>query len=148
MCSWQIIDLICPLQIPKQISTALFAHIPSFVKIHWYLLVISWKQCWQITLSKIDVICPLAIPKQISTISMHKSSLVKIHWHLLKLSYGNENTDGQRDVWWMDGQRDRHMDSQHETIIPRHYHEKKKKKKKEKKKVIYYCCCYQWFFED
>ena len=72
-------------------------HIPSLVKIHWYLLKLSSRNeqtCHgQITLSKIDEICPSAIPNEIFTISMHTPSLVKIHWHLLKLSSGNENSD-------------------------------------------------------
>ena len=86
--SWQItlskIDKVCPLAIPNQIPT-ISMHIPSLVKIHWYLL--KYKKIliclWQITLSKIDKVCPLAIPNQIPTISMHIPSLAKIHWYLL-----------------------------------------------------------------
>ena len=84
------IDEIYPLAIPKQIFT-ISVHIPSLVKIHWYLLnffIRKWKYRhiagrW---LSKIDKLCPSAIRNQICTISMHIPSLTKIHWHLLKLS--------------------------------------------------------------
>ena len=53
---------------------------------------------------------------------MHIPSLVKIHWRLLKLSSCNEKRmDGPTYDWQMDGRMDRHMDIQHETIIPHHY---------------------------
>ena len=79
------IDEICPLAIPDQIYT-ISMHIPSLVKIYWYLLMSSstnenMDSGRQITLSKIDEISPLAIPNQISTISMHIPSLEKIHWY-------------------------------------------------------------------
>ena len=98
------IDEICPLAIPNQIST-ISIHIPSLVKIHWYLLKLSSRNknltyCRQIMLSKIDEICPLAISSQITTISMHIQCLVKIHWHLRKLSSGNENMDLMKFDHW------------------------------------------------
>ena len=96
MCGGQItLSKICPLAIPNQISTILM-YMPSFLKIHCYLLKLSSKMkiqmCGgQITLSEIGKICTLAIPNQTSTISMHIQSLVIIiHWYLLKLSSGNK----------------------------------------------------------
>ena len=90
---------ICQWAIPKQTST-ISMHIPSLVKIHWYLLKLSSRNentdISQADNSIIDQICPSAIPNQISTISMHTPSLVKINWYLLKLSSGNENTDVSR----------------------------------------------------
>ena len=101
MCCGQItqstIDKICPLAIPKQIST-ISMHISSLVKIidtyKSYRTKMKIQMCHgQTTLPKIDKICPSAIANQIFTISMHIPSLVKNHWHLLKLSSGNKNTN-------------------------------------------------------
>ena len=79
MCCGQItqstIDKICPLAIPKQIST-ISMHISSLVKIidiyKSYRTKMKIQMCHgQTTLPKIDKICPSAIANQIFTISMH-----------------------------------------------------------------------------
>ena len=91
---------ICPLAIPKQIST--ISMLICTYQVWWKSIDIYWsyhpemkvQTCrGQTTQSKIDEICPSAIPNQVSTIPMHIPSKVKIRWHLLKLSSGNENTD-------------------------------------------------------
>ena len=68
-------------------------HIPSLVKIDWYLLKLSFRNkntdVLQVDNSvRIDEICPIAVLNQISTISMHIPSFI-----LLKLSTGNKNMD-------------------------------------------------------
>ena len=102
MCCGQItlseIDEICPLAIPKQISTVSM-HIPSLAKVYWYLLLKLWSGNENTDVSradnsiKTDKFCPSAILNQIATISMHIPHLVKIHWYLPTLSSGHENMD-------------------------------------------------------
>ena len=116
-------DEICPLAIPKQIST-LSMHIPSLVKIHWCLLNLSsGNEIMGVSRAdnsvKIWQTCSSAIPNQSYTISIHKPNLVKIHWCLLKLSSGNKiRTDGRTYDRRTDGRKDGRTDTWTSNVKP------------------------------
>ena len=119
-------DKIRQLAIPMQIFI-MSMHIPSLVKIHWYLLKLSSRNENTDVLQADNSVknwwnLPITKPNQISTIWMHTLSLVKIYWHLLKLPSRNKNMDGRIYNKQTDWQMDGHTDSQRDTIILHHYH--------------------------
>ena len=112
-------DKICPLAIPKQITISM--HKPSLVKIHRYLLKLSSRN-ENMDVSRADNCQKLMkfahqqfqtrYPQYQCTLQVCENPLTFTRVIARKWKYGR--TDIQK--------MDRHTDSQHDTIISRHYH--------------------------
>ena len=112
--TWSKTDEINSLAIPNRIST-ISMHIPSLVKIHWYLLKLSSRN-ESMYVSRADNCQNL-------TKFAHWQSQTNINAHT---KFGEKPTNFtqviiQKQRYGQKNQKDRHTDHQRDTIIPHHY---------------------------
>ena len=114
-------DKICPLAIKNQTSF-ISMHVPSLVKIPWYLLKLSsgnenMSMSWADNSVKIWWNLPISNPKpNLHNINAH-TKFGENPLMLTQIIIWKRNT-ARRVYHWL---TDRHMDVQHETIISCHY---------------------------
>ena len=114
-------DKLCPLEIPKQMST-ISMHIPSLVKIFWYLLKLLYRnQNTDVPQADNSVKSWLNLPINNSKPDLHNSNAHTefgenpLTFTQVNLSSGHENKEGRMTDGQTHGQRD--------IIVPSHYPE-------------------------